>query len=389
MKKQILFLNGHLNTGGVEKSLVDILRHFDYSKYDVDLVLLESLGDYVINLPEQVNVRFVDLRNTYGSFLKSIIHCVRQHDWICLKMRVLFLMCKLLDVRQLRHAGRILFDDKTYDAVIGFRPGICTNIAAFAVNADKKLTWWHHGEYDLNQNAEKDYHLACKEMTSVISVSESCVAFLRKNLPDISAKLKIIPNLISVTDVSVKADEIVPYKKKDDTKHIVSVGRLASEKHMENNVFAAQKLVEHGITNFKWYIVGDGFERNKLETLTQENGMSEYFVFTGSKANPYPYMKHADLFVHPSYVESQGLVVLEAMALGIPCVVTKSLGPCEFIKDGVNGLLTEQSPEALAEKVVEILSNQELYDKVKANTYCPERFSPCKVIKEVEHLLED
>ena len=62
-------------------------------------------------------------------------------------------------------------------------------------------------------------------------------------------------------------------------------------------------------------------------------------------------MKYADLFVHPSYVESQGLTVLEAMALGVPCVVTKSRGPCEFIEDGVNGLLTEQSPESLAEEV--------------------------------------
>ncbi len=44
MKKKLLFINGHMNTGGVEKSLIYILRHLDYDKFDVDLLLLEELG---------------------------------------------------------------------------------------------------------------------------------------------------------------------------------------------------------------------------------------------------------------------------------------------------------------------------------------------------------
>ena len=99
-------------------------------------------------------------------------------------------------------------------------------------------------------------------------------------------------------------------------------------------------------------------------------------------------MKYADLFVHPSYVESQGLTVLEAMALGVPSVVTKSLGPCEFIEDGVNGILTEQNPDSLAEKILEMLTNRDLYEHIRANTHCPEQFSPENVMQQVEKLLE-
>ena len=76
------------------------------------------------------------------------------------------------------------------------------------------------------------------------------------------------------------------------------------------------------------------------------------------------------------------------MALGIPCVVTKSLGPCEFIEDGSNGILTEQSPESLSEKVLEILTNRELYEDIKSNTCCPEQFAPENVMKSMETLLE-
>ena len=83
------------------------------------------------------------------------------------------------------------------------------------------------------------------------------------------------------------------------------------------------------------------------------------------------------------------MVVLEAMALGIPCVVTKSLGPCEFIEDGVNGILTEQSPESLAEKVLEMLTNRELYEQIKSNTCCPEQFSPGSVMQKIDRLLKE
>ena len=149
---------------------------------------------------------------------------------------------------------------------------------------------------------------------------------------------------------------------------------------------AAKALRETG-TDFTWHIVGEGPERSKLETLIAENDLKDHVILEGSKANPYPYMKYADLFVHPSYVESQGLTVLEAMALGVPCVVTKSRGPCEFIEDGVNGLLTEQSPESLTEKVLTILNDKELYQHIKENTKCLEQFSPKQVINQIETMI--
>ena len=88
--------------------------------------------------------------------------------------------------------------------------------------------------------------------------------------------------------------------------------------------------------------------------------------------------------MHPSYVESQGLTVLEAMALGVPCVVTKSRGPCEFIEDGINGLLTERSPESLTEKVLTILNEKKPYQRIKENTRCPDHFSPEQIMKHIE-----
>ena len=72
--KHLLFINGHLNTGGVERSLADILRHMDYTKYTADVLLLEERGDYLEELPPGVSVLFRDIHDTYGSFISPLHH---------------------------------------------------------------------------------------------------------------------------------------------------------------------------------------------------------------------------------------------------------------------------------------------------------------------------
>ena len=380
-KKRILFINGHLNTGGVERSLVDVLKHMDYTKYAVDLLLLEDIGDYALELPSEVNVLFRDIHHTYGSFASSIRRCIAAHDWMCLRLRFLFLLRKFFGACALKRAATILIGKHHYDCVIGFRPGICSDLAAYSVLADRKITWWHHGEFNVDRAAYGDM---CSKMNAVAVVSQSCKAMLQEKLPELESKLVCIPNMLDATAIGQKAENS-PYT--DDMLHIVSVGRLAPEKHFENIIPTAKVLRETGI-DFTWHMVGEGPERSQLEALIAENDLKDHVILEGSKANPYPYMKYADLFVHPSYIESQGLTVLEAMALGVPCVVTKSLGPCEFIEDGVNGLLTEQSPESLTEKVLSILTDKALYQSIKENTVCPEQFAPDRVMKQIEELID-
>lgn len=379
--KKILFINGHLNTGGVERSLVDVLKHMDYEKYAVDLLLLEDTGGYASELPPEVNVLFRDLHNTYGSFASSVRRCIAARDWMCLRLRTLFLLRNFLGSRALKSAATLLLGEHHYDCVIGFRPGICSDLAAYSVQADRKITWWHHGEFNVDCAAYGDM---CSKMNAVAVVSQSCKATLQEKLPELESRLVCIPNMLDAVAIGQKAGNS-PYT--GDMLHIVSVGRLAPEKHFEN-VFPAAKALRQAGIDFAWHVIGDGPERSKLEALIAENDLKDHVILDGSKTNPYPYMKYADLFVHPSYVESQGLTVLEAMALDVPCVVTKSLGPCEFIEDGVNGLLTEQVPEDLTAKVLEILKNHALYQRIKENTKCPGQFSPDRVMKQIEALID-
>ncbi len=384
MKKKLLFINGHLNTGGVEKALLDVLRHIDYERYEVDLLLLEELGDYAPQIPSQVRVILRSLQGTYGSLPKCLLRCVAQRDWFSLRMRLILLRTKFFGQRHIAAAEQLLLGGKTYDCVIGFRPGICTQIAAFACEAQRRITWWHHGEINVEPSGYLETALACHK---VVAVSESCRQMLARAFPEAENRMTVIPNMLDVEAISQKAEQGESYTA-EKMVHIVSVGRLAEEKHFENAIWAAKKLKEEGIS-VQWHLVGDGVLREALRQKVKDAGVGDCFTLEGNQPNPYPYLKNADLFVHPSYVESFGIVVAEAMALGLPCVVTKSLGPCEFIEDGVNGLLTEQSAQSLAEKVLEILQKRKLYEKIKANTACPERFLPENVMGKIDELLEE
>lgn len=201
--KRILFINGHVNAGGVERALVDILRHMDYERYAVDLMLLEDTGDYATELPEAVHVIFRDLHNTYGSFFSAVRKCLAAGDWMCLKLRLLFLLRRFIGNRALKPAARVLLGKHHYDCVIGFRPGICSDLAAYSVRADKRFTWWHHGEFNVDRAAYADM---CVRMDSVVAVSQTCCEMLSREVPPVADKLVCIPNMLDAKMILQKGE---------------------------------------------------------------------------------------------------------------------------------------------------------------------------------------
>ena len=83
--------------GGIERSLLDVLRNLDYEKYEIDLLLIEGKGDYFKEIPPQVNIIYKDLNNTYGPFLNSIVNSLKRKDFLSLFTRFIFLGKKVID----------------------------------------------------------------------------------------------------------------------------------------------------------------------------------------------------------------------------------------------------------------------------------------------------
>lgn len=117
-------------------------------------------------------------------------------------------------------------------------------------------------------------------------------------------------------------------------------------------------------------LVGGGQERQALQELVKELDLEERVTFVGKVSNGEvpKYMVASDVFVLPSLSEGFPLVTLEAMASGLPIVATKVGGLPEIVKDGDNGFLIEpKNPEQIAEKVLSLLVDEELREKISRN----------------------
>jgi glycosyltransferase involved in cell wall biosynthesis len=149
------------------------------------------------------------------------------------------------------------------------------------------------------------------------------------------------------------------------------VGALRPTKGIEYLVGAIPQVVEK-INNVKFLLIGDGdssYER-KIFDLVKKLKASRYIEFKGrvDKQKLPAYYQKADLFILPSISEPQGLVILEAMASGLPVVASKVGGIPEMVRDGYNGLLVPAGDSnALFGAIIEILSNKEQYENCSKN----------------------
>lgn len=141
---------------------------------------------------------------------------------------------------------------------------------------------------------------------------------------------------------------------------LVAIGRLIEAKGFDVLIEAFSLLRKNGIEAVLT-IVGEGPERNKIEALVSELGLSDRVLLAGYQANPYPFLEAADIFVLSSRWEGYVNVLIEAMVFNKPTVVTDcKSGPGELLNKHLGQeLVPVDNSVALAEKLLEVISNGE------------------------------
>jgi phosphatidylinositol alpha-1,6-mannosyltransferase len=169
--------------------------------------------------------------------------------------------------------------------------------------------------------------------------------------------------------------------------YLLIVGRMAVTERYKGHdqLLAAMQLLQaDGNFRPRLIIAGDGDDRPRLEALAASLGVSGSVLFTGfvSEATLAELYRRAAVFVMPSRGEGFGLVYLEAMRAGRPCVAARASAAAELIADGESGLLVDAlDPAALAAALARLLASPELADRMGhagrrrfAQLYTPDRF---------------
>lgn len=346
MKKRILFIHNWMVCGGIERVLLSMFKYFDYSRFDVELLLLYKEGEFLEYLPNEVKVKY--LHFNHPSFLEKINFNLLHRFEIDLGYRL---------TMYFKTASK-------YDVIISFTGGEPLKYHTYITfKSQKNISWVHtdllNHHHTLNsfftEEQEKDAYV---KMDKIVFVSNDAKKQFEKLYSEISTLKEVILN-------PIEKDLITQYRKEYDNYYrnrcfnIVSVGRLSGEKGFDRLVRLARRLKDDNY-NFHINIIGEGSHRKELEDLIVKYIVEDKVSLLGFIKQPYEEMSKADLFISSSLVEGFSLVVAEAFCLGLPIVSTKTTGPIELIDNDKYGILVDHDDESIYQGVKSMIDDNSL-----------------------------
>lgn len=378
MKKRILFIMPDLPSGGAEKVLIDIFKNFDYSAYEVTLLLKYRQGVYLTDIPSEVR-----LRTMFGPSniwierwhrLLNIFHCYHIYHSIVHKLVLLFTLRGM-----------------KFDTIVSFMEGEAVRLHSYIMKkASNNVSWVH---IDLKTKhwsqvffkSDKQEKGIYEQMDKIVFVSdEARTKFLE--LFDIEKdKCCVQYNLIDAKTIRELA-----YSKKVEKEKltICMVGRLNPQKRYDRALRVVKCLKDDGI-DFVLWILGEGGMENELKRMTRELGIGSHVQFKGFVKPSYASMQAADIYWNTSEAEGYPLVVCEALCLGLPVVATSICGTKEILGNGRYGCLTLEDEEDIYKKMKEMLVSehlrQEYASKSLEGASC---FDTQKVMNEIYRILQ-
>lgn len=172
----------------------------------------------------------------------------------------------------------------------------------------------------------------------------------------------VIPNAIFNETIY----ELKPPKERE--KIICAVGRLTPQKRFDLLIDAFSELSSK-IPEYKMIIFGEGELRNELEAQINKLSLSDKVFLPGTNPEAVKIVNRASLFALSSDLEGMPNALMEAMAMGVPCVSTRcDMGPEELIENNQNGILVEVgNSKQIADAIMSIIKNSEFSEKLSSN----------------------
>ena len=371
--KKVLFVINTLGGAGAEKALLELLRKFTPDQYEIDLYVLLEQGELISQVPEYVNVlnrkytaesvlstegkkelnRKVFKRLfIHGALFKNIPYLIRNTAAMIRRKKIY--ADKLL-WRVMSDSGMKL--DKNYDMAVAYLEGGSTYFVHDHVRAEKKFTFLHvdYQYAGYSRELDRDCYL---DFDRIFTVSGEVKTIFDRVYPECKDRTFVFHNLIDREKIRKKAELPGGFSDTYDGKRILTVGRLTAQKAYEVAVDAMKLLKDEGI-KARWYVLGEGELRNKLQQKIDNFGLKEDFLLLGAVENPYPYYKQCDLYVHATRFEGKSIAIQEAQVLGCALLVSDCSGNREQVENGTDGVLCQLSPEEISRNIAELLRDEE------------------------------
>ena len=363
---KILIAIKDMYMGGVQKACISFTDFLISRGIEVDLAVFNRNCELLEHINPKINL--VDCNKSLLEISVSQGDSKKYGKIFHLKRTLKAIKCKLFNNKKiLKKALKSQeFLEKDYDIAIAFQSSLglkslTVGCSEFVLEKTKAKEKWCfvHGDYGRCGLNEPYANSLFEQFDKIICVSRSCADGMKEIAPALAEKVDYIYNIVNAEEVIQKSKEQnIEYDK--SRMNFVTVARLSEEKGHLRLLQQLKRLKDEDFS-FYYTIVGDGKERSVIEDFIDANEMGDYVHVVGNKINPYPYVKSADLFILPSHHEAYGIVLIEAMILGVPVLSTETCSAKEVVKD--LGFVCENSDEGLYAKLKEILMDKvELQD---------------------------
>ncbi len=360
----------YLELGGAERSLIGLLEALDKSRFDVNLFIYSHQGELMGAIPD--GVRLLPEEPAYTALERPMKDIVREGHlkiaWARLRAKW---ACRQFMRRSGAKDGSAIFQyvaDYTtpclpslkkygrYDLAISFLTP--HNIVRDKVDARHKLAWIHTDYSTIEVDAPRELKV-WMAYDRIVSISPDVSKAFLKTFPETKDKLIIIENILSPAAVRQQAEGIdvtTEMPCEQGTLRLCSVGRFSEAKNFDNVPDICRRLLAEGI-RVRWYIIGFGGDEALIRRRISEAGMEDHVILLGKKANPYPYIAAADVYVQPSRYEGKAVTVREAQILGRPVAITAFPTAPSQVNDGKDGLIVPLDNAGCAHELAAFLND--------------------------------
>ncbi|MDP4105443.1 MAG: glycosyltransferase family 4 protein [Bacillota bacterium] len=323
--KRVLFYESRPEWGGAQKCELDLLLALEKQPSLKTFLLTSTYGP--------MNDRLRDSGKEYTVIpIHNAVNKVRKGQ---VKTGVIFLLYQLLCMLPhfIRVSSFILRNHIDIVYTSQFRSQLV--IGWMAKLLGRKVIWHIHGEEQLNNTFGK---VSVSAADKIIVVSHNLMKRYKEQLPKWESKFTAVHNGVEVASFGKR--------KKKDPFTISMVGTLIEAKRQDLAISACAMLIQMGY-EIQLQILGEkppwhnNDYKNSLHNLIDQYGISNSVFFLGWVENPFNTLSQSDVFILPSDTEGMPLSIIEAMAIGLPCIATNVGGVPELIMDGETGFLIE------------------------------------------------
>lgn len=330
--RKILIVNNNLDMGGIQKSLVNLLKEV-HRDYDITLLLFSKSGALLNDVPS--NVKIITPNKCYQLLGLTKSELKHYPFLFCLK----YVLMKFALIFSRRSAMRLLgaFQKKLkgYDTVISYSHlphhkcfgNGCGDFVLDKIECKNKICMIHcdylHSGFRSERN-NKEY----SEFNKIACCSESVRSRFMQGAKIQEEKVYTLRNFYDFDIVDLASGN--PYKYENSYITLVTVARLSSEKGIDKAIDA---LYASGRVDIRYYIIGDGPQKDILQEKIKEYRMEKRIFILCEQQNPYRYMINADYLLVPSLHEAAPMVFDEANLLGLRIISTNTTSAKEMIDE--------------------------------------------------------